>query len=183
MPSYRQAEHEFSPELFSSLFATRWPASRPAHNRDVVIPDTAARVFTTSIPFPPAPAKQYPFSGSGSAKWFLFNMEHAGLSYQILSRQDQTTCDTASSSNILRKSMRPSSARRRLRARRGNTFCSGSTGRLSPPAPLLAACSARLRSRHVSIHARPLYRTPRSAEDPEQRLLEVQRTWHRSGTL
>jgi type IV pilus assembly protein PilM len=169
-----------SPEAVSLAIRNALNAVSPStRSVTVVIPDTAVRVFVLDFDSIPARASEaIPVLRFRLRKMVPFDVEHAGLSYQILSesKTEARVLVAVLPSNILDEY---------------ETVVRGAgydPGAVMPSAlaalatfesdePLLAACLSRA-SITTSITRGDdllLYRTIDLPEDPQQRLLEVQR--------
>ena len=120
-----------SPEAVSLAIRNALASVSPrTRSVTVVIPDTAVRVFVLDFDFLPARASEaIPVLRFRLRKMVPFDVEHAGLSYQILSesKTEARVLVAILPSNILEEYETVVRAAG-LRARRGHAFCSGSTG-------------------------------------------------------
>jgi type IV pilus assembly protein PilM len=146
----------------------------------VVIPDTAVRVFVLDFDSIPARASEaIPVLRFRLRKMVPFDVEHAGLSYQILS-------ETKTEARVLVAVLPSNVLDEYETVVRGAGY---EPGAIMPSAlaalatvesdePLLAACLSKVAITTSITRGNDLllYRTLDLPEDPEQRLLEVQRS-------
>jgi len=170
-----------SPEAVSlairNALASVSPSSRSV---TVVVPDTAVRVFVLDFDSIPARASEaIPVLRFRLRKMVPFDVEHAGLSYQILteSKTDARVLVAVLPSNILDEyeTVVP-----------GAGFEPGAVipsalaalATIESDEPLLAACLSKVAITTSITRGDDLllYRTIDLPEDPQQRLLEVQRS-------
>lgn len=170
-----------SPEAVStavrSALASVSPRSRYV---TVVIPDTAVRVFVLDFDAIPARASEaIPVLRFRLRKMVPFDVEHAGLSYQILS-------ETKTEARVL-VAVLPSNILEEYEAVvRGAGYDVGAVmpsalaalATLESDEPLLAACLSKVAITTSITRGDDLllYRTLDLPDDPQQRLLEVQRS-------
>lgn len=170
-----------SPEAVSTAIRSALSSVAP-HSRfvTIVIPDTAVRVFVLDFDSIPARASEaIPVLRFRLRKMVPFDVEHAGLSYQILS-------ETKTEARVL-VAVLPSNI---LEEYEAVVLAAGyEPGAVMPSAlaalatleseePLLAACLSKVAITTSITRGDDLllYRTIDLPEDPNQRLLEVQRS-------
>ena len=146
----------------------------------VVIPDTAVRVFVLDFDAIPARASEaIPVLRFRLRKMVPFDVEHAGLSYQILSesKTEARVLVAILPSNILDEY---ETAVRAAGYEPGAVMPSAlaALATLESSEPLLAACLSKVAITTSITQGDDLllYRTLDLPEDPQQRLLEVQRS-------
>ncbi|MGA8088246.1 MAG: hypothetical protein WCA10_13125 [Terracidiphilus sp.] len=146
----------------------------------VVIPDTAVRVFVLDFDAIPARASEaIPVLRFRLRKMVPFDVEHAGLSYQILSesKTEARVLVAILPSNILEEY---ETAVRAAGYEPGAVMPSAlaALATLDSSEPLLAACLSKVAITTSITQSEDLllYRTLDLPEDPQQRLLEVQRS-------
>jgi type IV pilus assembly protein PilM len=146
----------------------------------VVIPDTAVRVFVLDFDSLPARATEaIPVLRFRLRKMVPFEVEHAGLSYQILSQSktEARVLVAVLPSNILEEY---ETVVRAAGYEPGSVMPSAlaALATLESSEPLLAACLSKVAITTSITRGDDLllYRTLDLPEDPEQRLLEVQRS-------
>jgi len=146
----------------------------------VVIPDTAVRVFVLDFDSIPARASEaIPVLRFRLRKMVPFDVEHAGLSYQILSesKTEARVLVSVLPSNILEEY---ETAVRGAGYEPGAVMPSAlaALATLESEEPLLAACLSKVAITTSITRGDDLllYRTLDLPEDPKQRLLEVQRS-------
>ena len=165
------------------------PPSAPRSNRSrrahalvtLVLPDTAVRVFVLDFDsLPASPAEAIPVLRFRLRKMVPFDVEHAGVSYQVLSQERpraSSRCWPPSARPHPRR-IRSRRPRRRLRARRGAALQPRRTcrGRLlwkpcSPPTSAQLALTTSITNGSDLL----LYRTLDLPADNAARLAEIQR--------
>jgi len=170
-----------SPEAVSSAIRSALASVSP-HSRfvTVVIPDTAVRVFVLDFDSIPARASEaIPVLRFRLRKMVPFEVEHAGLSYQILSetKTEARVLVAVLPSNILEEY---ETAVRAAGYEPGAVMPSAlaALATLESDEPMLAAClsKAAITTSITRGDDLLLYRTLDLPEDPAQRLLEVQRS-------
>jgi type IV pilus assembly protein PilM len=170
-----------SPEAVSSAIRSALASVSP-HSRfvTVVIPDTAVRVFVLDFDAIPAKASEaIPVLRFRLRKMVPFDVEHAGLSYQILSesKTEARVLVAVLPSNILDEY---ETAIRAAGYEAGAVMPSAlaALATLESDGPLLAACLSKVAITTSITRGNDLllYRTLDLPDDPEQRLLEVQRS-------
>jgi type IV pilus assembly protein PilM len=146
----------------------------------VVIPDTAVRVFVLDFDSIPARASEaIPVLRFRLRKMVPFDVEHAGLSYQILSetKTEARVLVAILPSNILEEY---ETAVRAAGYEPGAVMPSAlaALATLESEEPMLAACLSKVAITTSITRGDDLllYRTIDLPEDPQQRLLEVQRS-------
>lgn len=146
----------------------------------VVIPDTAVRVFVLDFDSIPARASEaIPVLRFRLRKMVPFDVEHAGLSYQILSesKTEARVLVAILPSNILEEY---ETAVRAAGYEPGAVMPSAlaALATIDSSEPLLAACLSKVAITTSITRGEDLllYRTLDLPEDPQQRLLEVQRS-------
>jgi type IV pilus assembly protein PilM len=146
----------------------------------VVIPDTAVRVFVLDFDSIPARSSEaIPVLRFRLRKMVPFDVEHAGLSYQILSesKTEARVLVAILPSNILEEY---ETAVRAAGYEPGAVMPSAlaALATLESPEPLLAACLSKVAITTSITRGDDLllYRTLDLPEEPQQRLLEVQRS-------
>ncbi len=146
----------------------------------VVIPDTAVRVFVLDFDsFPARATEAVPVLRFRLRKMVPFDVEHAGLSYQILSesKTEARVLVAILPSNILDEY---ETAVRAAGYEPGAVMPSAlaALATLESSEPLLAACLSKVAITTSITRGDDLllYRTLDLPEDPQQRLLEVQRS-------
>ena len=146
----------------------------------VVIPDTAVRVFVLDFDSLPARSSEaIPVLRFRLRKMVPFDVEHAGLSYQILSesKTEARVLVAILPSNILEEY---ETAVRAAGYEPGAVMPSAlaALATLDSSEPLLAACLSKVAITTSITRGDDLllYRTLDLPEDPQQRLLEVQRS-------
>ena len=170
-----------SPEAVSlairNALANVSPATRSV---TVVVPDTAVRVFVLDFDSIPARAAEaIPVLRFRLRKMVPFDVEHAGLSYQILteSKTDARVLVAVLPSNILDEY---ETVIRGAGYEPGAVLPSAlaALATIESDEPLLAACLSRVAITTSITRGDDLllYRTIDLPEDPQQRLLEVQRS-------
>jgi type IV pilus assembly protein PilM len=180
VPSISEANMP-SPETVSAAIRSALRSVSP-HTRAVtiVVPDTAVRVFVLDFDtLPTRAAEAVPVLRFRLRKMVPFEVEHAGVSYQVLS-QSKTEC------RVL-VAVLPSTV---LEEYEGVVRAAGyESGAVMPSTlaalaamdstePILAACLSRASITTSITHGDDLllYRTLDLPEDPNERLLEVQRS-------
>jgi type IV pilus assembly protein PilM len=170
-----------SPEAVSLAIRNALAAVSPrSRSVTVVIPDTAVRVFVLDFDTFPARANEaIPVLRFRLRKMVPFDVEHAGLSYQILS-QSKTEARVLVAilpSNILEEY---ETAVRAAGYDPGAVMPSAlaALATIDSAEPLLAACLSKVAITTSITRGDDLllYRTLDLPEDPQQRLLEVQRS-------
>jgi type IV pilus assembly protein PilM len=170
-----------SPEAVSSAIRGALASVSP-HSRfvTVVIPDTAVRVFVLDFDSIPAKASEaIPVLRFRLRKMVPFDVEHAGLSYQILSesKTEARVLVAVLPSNILDEY---ETAVRAAGYEPGAVMPSAlaALATLESDQPLLAACLSKVAITTSITRGDDLllYRTLDLPEEPAQRLLEVQRS-------
>jgi type IV pilus assembly protein PilM len=170
-----------SPEAVSSAIRGALASVSP-HSRfvTVVIPDTAVRVFVLDFDSIPAKASEaIPVLRFRLRKMVPFDVEHAGLSYQILSesKTEARVLVAVLPSNILDEY---ETALRAAGYEPGAVMPSAlaALATLESDQPLLAACLSKVAITTSITRGDDLllYRTLDLPEEPAQRLLEVQRS-------
>lgn len=170
-----------SPEAVSSAIRSALAAVSP-HSRSVtvVIPDTAVRVFVLDFDSIPSRASEaIPVLRFRLRKMVPFDVEHAGLSYQILSetKTEARLLVAVLPSNILDEY---ETAVRAAGYEPGAVMPSAlaALATLQSDGPLLAACLSKVAITTSITRGDDLllYRTLDLPDDPAQRLLEVQRS-------
>lgn len=170
-----------SPEAVSSAIRSALAAVSP-HSRSVtvVIPDTAVRVFVLDFDSIPSRASEaIPVLRFRLRKMVPFDVEHAGLSYQILSetKTEARLLVAILPSNILDEY---ETAVRAAGYEPGAVMPSAlaALATLQSDGPLLAACLSKVAITTSITRGDDLllYRTLDLPDDPAQRLLEVQRS-------
>ncbi len=146
----------------------------------VVIPDTAVRVFVLDFDSIPARTSEaIPVLRFRLRKMVPFDVEHAGLSYQILSesKTEARVLVAILPSNILEEY---ETAVRAAGYEPGAVMPSAlaALATIDSSEPLLAACLSKVAITTSITRGEDLllYRTLDLPEDPQQRLLEVQRS-------
>jgi len=146
----------------------------------VVIPDTAVRVFVLDFDSLPARSSEaIPVLRFRLRKMVPFEVEHAGLSYQILtqSKTEARVLVAILPSNIVEEY---ETVVRAAGYEPGAVMPSAlaALATLESPEPLLAACLSKVAITTSITRGDDLllYRTIDLPEDPQQRLLEVQRS-------
>ncbi len=146
----------------------------------VVIPDTAVRVFVLDFDSIPARSSEaIPVLRFRLRKMVPFDVEHAGLSYQILSesKTEARVLVAILPSNILEEY---ETAVRAAGYEPGSVMPSAlaALATIDSSEPLLAACLSKVAITTSITRGEDLllYRTLDLPEDPQQRLLEVQRS-------
>ena len=146
----------------------------------VVIPDTAVRVFVLDFDAIPSRASEaIPVLRFRLRKMVPFDVEHAGLSYQVLteSKTEARVLVAVLPSNILEEY---ETAVRAAGYEPGAVMPSAlaALATIDSSEPLLAACLSKLAITTSITRGDDLllYRTLDLPEDPQQRLLEVQRS-------
>lgn len=146
----------------------------------VVIPDTAVRVFVLDFDaLPSRAAEAIPVLRFRLRKMVPFDVEHAGLSYQILSENNNETRVLVAilPSNILEEY---ETVVRGAGYEPGAVMPSAlaALATVDSSEPLLAACLSKVAITTSITRGDDLllYRTLDLPDDPEQRLLEVQRS-------
>jgi type IV pilus assembly protein PilM len=146
----------------------------------VVIPDTAVRVFVLDFDSLPARSSEaIPVLRFRLRKMVPFDVEHAGLSYQVLTqtKTEARVLVAVLPSNILEEY---ETVVRAAGYEPGSVMPSAlaALATLESEAPLLAACLSKVAITTSITRGDDLllYRTLDLPEDPEQRLLEVQRS-------
>jgi type IV pilus assembly protein PilM len=170
-----------SPEAVSLAIRNALASVSPrTRSVTVVIPDTAVRVFVLDFDSLPARSSEaIPVLRFRLRKMVPFDVEHAGLSYQILSesKTEARVLVAILPSNILEEY---ETVVRAAGYEPGAVMPSAlaALATLESPAPLLAACLSRVAITTSITRGDDLllYRTLDLPEDPEQRLLEVQRS-------
>ena len=170
-----------SPEAVSLAIRNALASVSPrTRSVTVVIPDTAVRVFVLDFDSLPARASEaIPVLRFRLRKMVPFDVEHAGLSYQILSesKTEARVLVAILPSNILEEY---ETVVRAAGYEPGAVMPSAlaALATLESPAPLLAACLSKVAITTSITRGDDLllYRTLDLPEDPEQRLLEVQRS-------
>jgi type IV pilus assembly protein PilM len=170
-----------SPEAVSLAIRNALAAVGPRSRFvSVVIPDTAVRVFVLDFDSIPARASEaIPVLRFRLRKMVPFDVEHAGLSYQILSesKTEARVLVAILPSNILDEY---ETAVRAAGYEPGSVMPSAlaALASLESSEPLLAACLSKVAITTSIIRGDDLllYRTLDLPEDPQQRLLEVQRS-------
>ena len=170
-----------SPEAVSSAIRGALASVSP-HSRfvTVVIPDTAVRVFVLDFDTIPARASEaIPVLRFRLRKMVPFDVEHAGLSYQILSetKTEARVLVAVLPSNILDEY---ETVVRAAGYEPGAIMPSAlaALATLESEEPMLAACLSKVAITTSITRGDDLllYRTLDLPEDPAQRLLEVQRS-------
>jgi type IV pilus assembly protein PilM len=170
-----------SPEAVSSAIRSALASVSP-HSRfvTIVIPDTAVRVFVLDFDSIPAkPSEAIPVLRFRLRKMVPFDVEHAGLSYQILSesKTEARVLVAVLPSNILEEY---ETALRAAGYEPGAVMPSAlaALATLESDQPLLAACLSKVAITTSITRGDDLllYRTLDLPEEPAQRLLEVQRS-------
>jgi type IV pilus assembly protein PilM len=170
-----------SPEAVSlairNVLASVAPKSRFV---TVVIPDTAVRVFVLDFDSIPARSSEaIPVLRFRLRKMVPFDVEHAGLSYQILSesKTEARVLVAILPSNILEEY---ETAVRAAGYEPGSVMPSAlaALATLDSSEPMLTACLSKVAITTSITRGDDLllYRTIDLPEDPQQRLLEVQRS-------
>jgi type IV pilus assembly protein PilM len=170
-----------SPEAVSlairNVLASVAPRSRFV---TVVIPDTAVRVFVLDFDSIPARSSEaIPVLRFRLRKMVPFDVEHAGLSYQILSesKTEARVLVAILPSNILEEY---ETAVRAAGYEPGSVMPSAlaALATLDSSEPMLTACLSKVAITTSITRGDDLllYRTIDLPEDPQQRLLEVQRS-------
>lgn len=170
-----------SPEAVSlairNALATVYPSTRSV---TVVIPDTAVRVFVLDFDSIPARASEaIPVLRFRLRKMVPFDVEHAGLSYQVLSesKTEARVLVAVLPSNILDEY---ETVVRGAGYEPGAVMPSAlaALATLESDEPLLAACLSKVAITTSITRGDDLllYRTLDLPEDPQERLLEVQRS-------
>jgi type IV pilus assembly protein PilM len=170
-----------SPEAVSlairNALASVSPSTRPV---TVVIPDTAVRVFVLDFDSIPARASEaIPVLRFRLRKMVPFDVEHAGLSYQILS-------ESKTEARVLVAVLPSNTLDEYETVVRGAGYEPGAVmpsalaalATVESEEPLLAACLSKVAITTSITHGDDLllYRTIDLPEDSQQRLLEVQRS-------
>jgi type IV pilus assembly protein PilM len=170
-----------SPEAVSSAIRSALNSVSPRSRFvTVVIPDTAVRVFVLDFDTLPAkPAEAISVLRFRLRKMVPFEVEHAGLSYQILS-------ETKTEARVLVAILPSNILDEYETVVRGAGYEPGAVmpsalaalATLGSPEPMLAACLSRVAITTSITHGDDLllYRTLDLPDDPQQRLLEVQRS-------
>ena len=170
-----------SPEAVSTAIRSALASVSP-HSRfvTVVIPDTAVRVFVLDFDAIPAKASEaIPVLRFRLRKMVPFDVEHAGLSFQILSetKTEARVLVAVLPSNILDEY---ETVVRAAGYEPGAIMPSAlaALATLESSEPLLAACLSKMAITTSITRGDDLllYRTLDLPEDPAQRLLEVQRS-------
>jgi type IV pilus assembly protein PilM len=170
-----------SPEAVSTAIRSAL-ASVSTHSRfvTVVIPDTAVRVFVLDFDSIPARASEaIPVLRFRLRKMVPFDVEHAGLSYQVLSesKTEARVLVAVLPSNILDEY---ETVVRAAGYEPGSIMPSAlaALATIESSEPLLAACLSKVAITTSITRGDDLllYRTLDLPEDPAQRLLEVQRS-------
>lgn len=170
-----------SPEAVSTAIRSALASVSPrSHFVTVVIPDTAVRVFVLDFDaFPAKASEAIPVLRFRLRKMVPFDVEHAGLSYQVLteSKTETRVLVAVLPSNILDEyetvvrgaGYEPGAAMPSALA---------ALATLESDEPLLAACLSKVAITTSITRGDDLllYRTLDLPEDPAQRLLEVQRS-------
>jgi type IV pilus assembly protein PilM len=170
-----------SPEAVSLAIRNALGAVSPSTRFvTVVIPDTAVRVFVLDFDALPARASEaIPVLRFRLRKMVPFDVEHAGLSYQILTqtKTEARVLVAVLPSNILDEY---ETVVRAAGYEPGSVMPSAlaALATLESEEPLLAACLSKVAITTSITRGDDLllYRTLDLPEDPEQRLLEVQRS-------
>jgi type IV pilus assembly protein PilM len=170
-----------SPEAVSLAIRTALASVSPSSRAvTVVIPDTAVRVFVLDFDSLPARATEaIPVLRFRLRKMVPFDVEHAGLSYQILSesKTEARVLVAVLPSNILEEY---ESAVRGAGYEPGVVMPSAlaALAMVDSTEPLLAACLSKVAITTSITRGDDLllYRTLDLPDDPQQRLLEVQRS-------
>jgi type IV pilus assembly protein PilM len=170
-----------SPEAVSSAIRSALNSVSPRSRFvTVVIPDTAVRVFVLDFDTLPAkPTEAISVLRFRLRKMVPFEVEHAGLSYQILS-------ETKTEARVLVAILPSNILDEYETVVRGAGYEPGAVmpsalaalATLGSPEPMLAACLSRVAITTSITHGDDLllYRTLDLPDDPQQRLLEVQRS-------
>ena len=170
-----------SPEAVSAAIRSALNAvSADGRFVTVIIPDTAVRVFVLDFDTLPAkPAEAIPVLRFRLRKMVPFDVEHAGLSYQILtqSKTEARVLVAVLPSNILDEY---ESVVRGAGYEPGAVMPSAlaALATLDSSQPVLAACLSKVAITTSITRGDDLllYRTLDLPDDPQQRLLEVQRS-------
>jgi type IV pilus assembly protein PilM len=170
-----------SPEAVSLAIRNALAAVSPRSRFvTVIIPDTAVRVFVLDFDsFPARSSEAIPVLRFRLRKMVPFDVEHAGLSYQVLSesKTEARVLVAILPSNILEEY---ETAVRAAGYEPGAVMPSAlaALATLESPEPLLAACLSKVAITTSITRGDDLllYRTLDLPDDPQQRLLEVQRS-------
>jgi type IV pilus assembly protein PilM len=170
-----------SPEAVSLAIRTALASVSPRSRFvTVVIPDTAVRVFVLDFDsLPGRPSEAIPVLRFRLRKMVPFEVEHAGLSYQILSesKTEARVLVAILPSNILEEY---ETAVRAAGYEPGAVMPSAlaTLATVESSEPLLAACLSKVAITTSITRGDDLllYRTLELPDDPQQRLLEVQRS-------
>jgi len=170
-----------SPEAVSLAIRNALGAVSPGTRYvTVVIPDTAVRVFVLDFDTLPSKASEaIPVLRFRLRKMVPFDVEHAGLSYQILTqtKTEARVLVAVLPSNILDEY---ETVVRAAGYEPGSVMPSAlaALATLESDEPLLAACLSKVAITTSITRGDDLllYRTLDLPDDPEQRLLEVQRS-------
>ena len=170
-----------SPEAVSAAIRSALASVSPrSHFVTVVIPDTAVRVFVLDFDaFPAKASEAIPVLRFRLRKMVPFDVEHAGLSYQVLteSKTEARVLVAVLPSNILDEY---ETVVRAAGYEPGAAMPSAlaALATLESDEPLLAACLSKVAITTSITRGDDLllYRTLDLPEDPGQRLLEVQRS-------
>jgi type IV pilus assembly protein PilM len=170
-----------SPEAVSVAIRSALSAVSPdSRFVTVIIPDTAVRVFVLDFDtLPPKSSEAIPVLRFRLRKMVPFDVEHAGLSYQVLtqSKTEARVLVAVLPSNILDEY---ESVVRGAGYEPGAVMPSAlaALAALESSEPMLAACLSKVAITTSITRGDDLllYRTLDLPDDPQQRLLEVQRS-------
>lgn len=170
-----------SPEAISSAIRSALNSvSSSSRFVTVIIPDTAVRVFVLDFDTLPAkPSEAIPVLRFRLRKMVPFDVEHAGLSYQVLtqSKTEARVLVAILPSNILDEY---ETVVRGAGYEPGSVMPSAlaALATLDSSEPVLAACLSKVAITTSITRGDDLllYRTLDLPDDPQQRLLEVQRS-------